>query len=172
MVYVGGAALLLAWLAAASGDTRRPRPVRPPSQTGDAVVLQTVATDVQAQAARLRRRLAAAPAPGEPLRNPFAFDAREPRAVHRTASVVTAAPAAAEAPRMPVEPALSLVGIAEQQTPAGLVRTAMISTGGDDLLMVTEGQAVGLRYRVVAVGADAVELKDVATGATRRLVLQ
>ena len=140
--------------------------------TAEYKTLQTIATDVQAQAARLRQRLAVAPAPGEPLRNPFAFDTREARMRRHVAPVVTPASVVVDAPRVPAEPALSLVGIAEQQTPAGLVRTAMISTGGDDLLMVTEGQAVGLRYRVVAVGADAVELKNVGTGATRRLVLQ
>lgn len=169
VAYIGGAALLLAWLAAAAGDVRQPRRVRVPSQPGDGARMQTIATDVQAQAARLRQRLAVAPVPAGPARNPFAFGTREAR-VTRRAAAPAAQPAATE--RIPVEPALSLVGIAEQATPAGLVRTAMIATGADDLIMVTVGQAVAVRYRVVAIGADAVELQDVATGATRRLALQ
>ncbi len=170
VAYIGGASLLLAWLAAASGDPQRPRPVRDASPREDAQVLQRIASDVQAQAARLRERLATAPAPEQSLRNPFAFGLREPSASRRRAPV--AAAVVPDEPRVPVEPALVLVGVAEQETPDGIVRTAMLTIGGDDLLMVTAGQPVGLRYRVVAVGADAVELKDTVTGQTLRLALQ
>jgi hypothetical protein len=38
--------------------------------------------------------------------------------------------------------------------------------------MVKEGEILGGRYRVVAVGADAVELSDLVTGAVRRLGLR
>ena len=48
----------------------------------------------------------------------------------------------------------------------------MISAPGDQLFMVTEGQELAGRYRVSAVGADAVELQDVVSGATRRLALR
>ena len=64
------------------------------------------------------------------------------------------------------------VGIAEQKTDAGLKRTAMIGAPGDQLFMVSEGEEVSGRYRVSAVGADAVELRDLLTGATRRLALR
>jgi hypothetical protein len=43
---------------------------------------------------------------------------------------------------------------------------------GDELLMATEGQVLAGRYRVGKVGPDGVELVDVVTGATRRLVLK
>ena len=168
VAYIGGASLLLAWLAAASGDAQRPRQVRAPAPAGDEAVVQTLATDVQAQAMRLRHRLAAAPAP-RPVRNPFAFEMREPRAARRAPPI--AAPVVEAAP-VPIEPVLMLVGIAEQNTATGLVRTAMISTDTDELLMMTEGQTIALRYRVAAIGADVVELTDVTTGATRRLSLQ
>jgi hypothetical protein len=65
-----------------------------------------------------------------------------------------------------------LIGVAEQKGDAGLKRTAMISAPGDQLFMVTEGQELAGRYRVSAVGADAVELQDIASGATRRLGLR
>lgn len=170
IAYIGGASLLLAWLAAASGEVRRPRPVRVPSQPGDAAVLQTIASDVQAQAVRLRHRLATAPAPS-PVRNPFAFDVRDARVARRAPAPVHAA-VIDDQPPAPPEPSLALVGIAEQHTETGLVRTAMLSTAGDDLLMVTEGQTVAARYRVTTIGTDVVELKDLTTGATRRLALR
>ena len=40
---------------------------------------------------------------------------------------------------------------------------------GDALYMVIAGQAVADRYQVTAIGADAVELKDLVTGGYRRL---
>jgi hypothetical protein len=168
--YLGGATLLIAWLASAAAVSRvrsSPRVERRPS---DLVQLDAVAADVQSQAVRLRTRLAAAPAPGSPRRNPFMFAMREPAvrtaAAPRTPAVTTPAPAA--------EPDLimELVGIAEQKTDAGLKRTAMIGAPGDQLFMVTEGQDVAGRYRVSAVGADAVELSDLITGSTRRLALR
>jgi hypothetical protein len=75
---------------------------------------------------------------------------------------------------VPVSPDLDLVlvGVAEQSTEAGPVRTAMIAGRGDELFMVTEGQQLAGRYSVGAVSADAVELKDLATGAIRRLSLK
>ena len=65
------------------------------------------------------------------------------------------------------EPDLILLGVAEQ----GSTRTAMIASG-DELLMTTEGQTVVGRYRVGKVSADAIELIDLGTGATRRLSLK
>src|SRR5512139_655604 len=169
VAYIGGASLLLAWLASASGVSRQPRSASPPSRPGDSAVLQTIATDVQAQAARLRHRLATAPAPQGPVRNPFAFGSREEpdaRAARRAA-----APIAVEPPPLRVEPLPTLLGIAEQATPAGRIRTAMFSATGDELIMAAEGETVG-HYRVTAIGADAVELQDISTGAIRRIVLQ
>ena len=75
--YIGGASLLLAWLASASGDAPQARRSSVPSRPGDGLVLETLAADVQAQAARLRQRIGTAPAPTGPMRNPFAFDTRE-----------------------------------------------------------------------------------------------
>ena len=71
-----------------------------------------------------------------------------------------------------LEPALYLIGIAETKTAAGIVRTAMITGGRDDLMMAMVGQRLLSRYDVVAIGPDAVELKDLETGLPRRLVLR
>jgi hypothetical protein len=162
--YLGGGILLAAWLASAAGVVR-PSPVRLPRRSAAAVQLDAVASNVQSQAARLRQRLAVAPAPQSPVRNPFAF-------------VAAPAPVAA-VPRRPVpvepvvieptapEPDLVLLGVAEQ----GSTRTAMIASG-DELVMATEGQTVVGRYRVAKVSAEAIELTDLGTGATRRLILK
>jgi len=79
-------------------------------------------------------------------------------------SPIQAAPAVAEEPPAPD---LVLIGFAEE----GTTRTAMLGSA-DELLMVTEGQTVAGRYRVAKVGADAVELIDLTTAATRRLLLK
>src|SRR4051812_27474889 len=116
--YLGGATLLIAWLASAAAVSRvhpLPRVERRPS---DLAELDAVAADVQSQAVRLRTRLAAAPAPGSARRNPFMFAMREPaaRAVASPAIAAETPPAPAPEP----DPVMELVGVAEQKTDAGL----------------------------------------------------
>jgi len=170
--WILGAAVCGAWLASAAGVTREARVARATPRPPDAAQFDALAADVQAQAGRLRQRLAQAPAPREIERNPFRFAQRSGPAIRR------AAPHAAPSPDMPFtppevrEPALQLIGVAETHTKDGVVRTAMIAGGYNDLMMVTVGQRILGRYDIVAVGADAVELKDVQSGATRRLILQ
>jgi hypothetical protein len=65
-----------------------------------------------------------------------------------------------------------LIGIAEDKADGGVVRTAMITGEAEDLFLVVRGDSVAGRYEVVAIGADAVELKDLTTGAIRRLALR
>jgi hypothetical protein len=169
--YLGGATLLVAWLASAAGVARaRPSP-RVDPRPADLVQLDAVATNVQSQAFRLRARLAAAPAPDGPRRNPFIFGVRESQV---RAVATTFRPRVVEAPAVPVVPdmVLELVGVAEQKTDGRVKRTAMVAAPGDQLFMVSEGQELANRYRVSAVGADAVELTDLVTGSTRRLGLR
>jgi hypothetical protein len=168
--YLGGATLLIAWLASAAAVSRvRPAP-RAEQRPSDLVQLDAVAADVQSQAVRLRTRLAAAPAPDSPRRNPFMFAMREP--IVRASAAPRVPALTPTAPTTEPDLVMELVGIAEQKTDAGLKRTAMIGAPGDQLFMVSEGEEVSGRYRVSAVGADAVELKDLLTGSTRRLALR
>jgi hypothetical protein len=111
-----------------------------------------------------------APVPQQDVRNPFSFGST-PRPRRAPAAIAAAAPID-PAPAVPLPPALTLMGIAEETTPQGLRRTAVIGGDGDTLFMVTEGQAVGDRYKVTKIGADAVELEDVVTKAYRRLALR
>jgi hypothetical protein len=166
-------ALLVGWLAAANmpspqGDDSRERGPRPAPTAG----ATSLADDVAAQAAKLRTRMAQAPVPNQNPRNPFAFGVA-PRTVPLPERTVHAAVAPDPAPpATPPQPVLTLMGIAEENLPAGMRRTAIIGADRDVIYMVTEGQAVGDRYKVTKIGADAVELEDIVTHAYRRIALR
>jgi hypothetical protein len=167
--WLGVLALLGAWLASAASTSRRAQP-SPPAPPPARAETERLAQDVQAQAARLRTRLAAAPAPKQPVRNPFAFrpraDAPQPRAPRLDYPPPPPAPALDDLP-------LVLIGVAEDATAGGPVRTAMIAAEADQLFLVKAGETVMGRYQVEIVGADAVQLKDLARGgAVRRLALR
>lgn len=130
---------------------------------------ETLAAEVQAHAARLRERLASAPRPQLPHRNPFVFESRAAASPKRV--VVQPDPAMPE-PLPPPEPALSLIGIAEDQGEKGVVRTAVFTDAADAVFVVTVGETLLDRYKVEAIGADAVELRDIGTNAIRRLALR
>jgi Tfp pilus assembly protein PilP len=170
--WIGGGVLLIAWFAAAVGVPRHATvPARDPQPAPQATEqLTAIAADVHAQAERLRERLARAPVPQTPLRNPFAFDA--PRPELPPPGMVAATTGPDPAPSAPAVPVLSLIGVAENATSDGPRRTAIIAGQADALYIVGEGQAVGSRYRVTAIGADAVELEDLLTGGRRRLALR
>jgi len=168
-VYLGAGTVLAAWLATAASVEQTPEaPIVPaPVQTAGT---ETLAEEVQAQAGRLRERLASAPAPQQPARNPFAF---APKPVRPTRSAGTTSKSGpASFPTVVSEPVLGLIGLAEDHSPEGPVRTAIISAEGGELFIVKAGEFIGARYRVQRVGADAVELTDLTTGAVRRLALR
>lgn len=166
--YIGGLTLLAAWLASAAGVQRQAPAPRAEARSPEAVQIEALASDVQSQAARLRARLATAPAATTSARNPFSFGARARSVVRTTpAQAMLVAP-----PAVPAAMPLELVGLAEQMVDGAMTRTAMIAAPGDQLFMVAQGEELAGQYRVSAVGADAVELTDVATGATRRLGLR
>ena len=167
--YIGGFALLAAWLASAASTAFRRDP--PPALEPRAAIASTemLAAEIQSQAQRLRQRLAAAPMPQEPARNPFAFrvpDLPPPAAPVRRPVDAFAAPAA------PPEPALALIGVAEDRGANGPVRTAMLADDRNELFLVTVGESLMGRYQVEAIGADAIELKDLSSGSVRRLALR
>ncbi|HSC26021.1 MAG TPA: hypothetical protein VLD67_02030 [Vicinamibacterales bacterium] len=168
-LYLLSVSLLVAWLAsAASVSWQAPDPPTP-RQPVPTAGTETLAAEVQAQTVRLKERLASAPAPQQPLRNPFAF---APRAPAPQREAVPPQALAASAPLLPPEPPLTLIGVAEHQRPDGPVRTAILSSTGEDLFMVAAGQTLGARYDVTAVGSDFVVLTDRVTGGVRRLALR
>jgi hypothetical protein len=167
-VYLGSATVLAAWLATAGVPEQQSPPATDPTPVQTSGT-ESLAQEVQAQAVRLRERLASAPAPQTPARNPFAF---APRPEPRARAARNEAPTAPAASMVLPEPGLELVGMAEDQSPQGPVRTAIISAEGGELLMVKVGDFLGARYRVQAIGADTVELTDLTSGLVRRLALR
>lgn len=167
-------AVATGWLASAAGVNRSPRPPRTtPQPSSDAVALDNLVADVQMQAGRLRKRLETAPAP-TPVRNPFSFAERSAPVVRQSRPAVAPAPAFMPPPPVAApEPSLQLIGIAEKKVGDVVVRTAMLAPGdADSLIMATAGQKILGAYEVVAIGVDAVELKDLVTGTIRTLVLR
>ena len=171
VTYGGLSCLLAAWLASAASTTfQHPQEPVPEGSSGLTTSTEALAADVQAHAVRLRERLATAPVPQLPHRNPFTFQARPPvpRQIARRLEPAILAPEPVSIP----EPVLSLIGVAEDNGSSGVTRTAILSDDHDGVLLVTVGQTVLGRYTVEQIGADAVELKDVESNAIRRLALR
>src|SRR5687768_4157647 len=133
-----GTAACTAWLASAAGVTRQAQQARITPRSIEAAQFDALARDMQAQAVRLRARLAEAPAPRAAIRNPFRF-ADRPAASPRTARAVLPPPEPVPATPEIREPSLQLIGVAESNTKDGMVRTAMITGGYNELMMVTAG---------------------------------
>ena len=171
-LYVAGGTLLVAWFSSAASMSLGRNSRRTPQVVADSAPAQNLAVSVQTQARRLKERLAVAPLPQEPTRNPFAFgpapEIRVAPAPRTAVPVPTTAPVQMVVPDVP----LLLVALAEHRTADALVRSAVISSTGEDLIMAEVGSVIVGRYTVTAIGSDAVEMKDAATGGIRRLVLQ
>jgi hypothetical protein len=169
-LYTGGASLLVAWLSSAASLSLQTPPRQLPAPQSDDPSTELLAASVQAQTKRLKERLATAPVPQEPVRNPFAFRPVNPPPPLSTRRLQAAVDE--PAPLIPADPMLALIGIGESSNTEGIVRTAMITTDRDELVVAAVGDAVLDRYKVAAIGPDAVELSDVATGTVRRLSLR
>lgn len=150
--------------------TARPGTARPDTPTSALV-------DVVEQTTRLRTYMSAAPAPRQPARNPFRFaerrraessSARAPELLGRMAQSPPLRPFAAAPP-------LTLIGIAERQPagePIAAAQRIAIVSGLGDVHLVSAGDRIAGRYSVVAVGVDAVELRDEAADTLLRLGLK
>ena len=170
--WIFGLGVGTAWLASAAGVGRRPPVPRPVPPAAIDAELATLAADVETQASRLRDRLAQAPAPSPRPRNLFAFGDRPRPELQRSPASSAQPPPAVVTEPVVSEPVLTLIGIAEMAGPSGPVRTALITGASNELLMVKAGESVIGRYEVTAIGIDAVQLKETATGAVRTLVLR
>lgn len=161
-----GAGAVAAWLAAAATSNRPvPDPIIPRPATIDAR-----GAELASEIARLHERLRPTSTPRTPGRNLFAFHTAPAiaAAVPISHAALTETPLAAPAA---AQPALKLSGIAEDPGADGPIRQAVIS-GGGQLFIVKEGEAVTNRYRVAKISTDVVELTDLLDGTTRRLALR
>lgn len=159
---------LSAWLAIQTGGSLAPAPRPVPAAEGAASPLDPMVRAVQSQAGRLRAYLADVPPLTRPTRNPFRF--RQPAAdasVRRPAPALST-PSAVLAPSRPV---LTLSGLAEDTSPGGAVRTAVITAGGQ-LYLVKEGETFARRFRVDRIGADTVRVSDLDDQTTFTLMLK
>ena len=173
-VYGTCGAILVACLAAANMPSQIDEPAATRQANHAGVSPDALAIEVRSEAARLHARMADAPTPSGNPRNPFAFNAAA-RASHSAQArdgMVAAAVAPDPAPVVAPGPSLLLMGIAEEASPAGPRRTAIIGGDADSIYMVAEGDAIAGRYRVMKIGADAIELEDLTTKAPRRLALR
>jgi hypothetical protein len=173
---VTSSALLMSWLSAPATPTPEPaaRPVvAPPPAASTQDPTTALAFDVEKEGDRLRARVASAPSPKRPGRDPFRFGDPAPRELPPARPVVAPPAAAADAvaapPASPLLP-LKLIGIAERDTEDGIVRSAVLS-GPSDVYIVTVGDEVMGRYAVAAIGADGIELIESATGQSLTLAL-
>ncbi len=166
---VVGINLLAVWAAAAAGGrTAVTAPAAPPQVAADEAVgearlsLLAAAERLEAHA---RRNLPAAMG-----RDPFRFGGDLRPSARRAPAGSQPGPAAdAQAsaePAVDPEPDIGLQGMAESGEGEAIVRTAILSAGGE-LVLATLGMRVGNRYEVVALTADSVELEDVV-GHVRR----
>ena len=163
IVVVGGA--LLAWLAGAATSNR----VAAPASIERLAPIEARGAELASEVKRLHERLRPDASPSQPGRNLFTF---KPVAVRPVPPPVAPIPALTEAvPVRLAQPSFKLAGIAEDTGADGPVRTAIIS-GEGQLFMAKEGDLVSLRYRVVRISADVVELVDLSDGSTRRLALK
>jgi hypothetical protein len=160
-----GCAALAVWLAAAATSGTRQQPAHTPA----AAAVELQGEELAAEIARLRERLRPTTAPSQ-TRDLFNYAARGPSRARVARPPGAAQPPAVVPPPVVNRPTLKLIGIAEDDGSGNVVRTAIIS-GLGDVFLVKEGEAIALQYRVLRIGADAVELTDVGDGTSFRLAL-
>ena len=161
-----GVAVLAAMIAGATTSGGRRVAVEPPPVNTTAIELQ--GAELAAEVARLRARLRPTEEPQHPARNLFQFAARTARpaaAAVADPSLEASSPAVAPATQAPP---FTLVGFAVESTADGPLRTAIISAFGE-VLLLKDGDTLASQYRVVRVGADAVELSSLHDGTTLTL---
>ncbi len=170
---VGGGVLLVAWFAVAGSAPDQDAAslherAQPTATSGPG----SLAADVEQQAEKLRQRLSRAPIPDEQPRNPFSFAPAKTRPLAAAPRGLVHAATVDLPPAEPAPPPLVLMGIAEQPTAQGPQRTAVIGGAAGDIFIVKEGEIVSGRYKVKAIGVDAIELEDLSTSGFRRLALR
>lgn len=165
--FVLGAGALAALIAGATTSGRRPAAV-PPIERARPIELQ--GAELAAEIARLQERLRPTAAPSS-SRNLFMFGALGRRATEAVPTAPEVMPPPTVRVPAPTPPRLVLVGLAEDVTEGGPVRTAIVS-GFGDIFLVKAGETVASRYRVVSVASDGVELVDETDGSTVRLSLK
>ena len=162
-------AALAAWLYAAANSGVDSAP---PLAAGNTPPIDQRGAALATEIARLRDQLRPSAAPRQPSRNVFSYGARAVPKAPPLPSPPVSTPALTEVvPLRPAPQVVKLSGIAEDNTPGGWVRTAILSMGGQ-LYFVKEGEKVSDRFQVVKISSDVVELTDLTDNTTVRLALR
>jgi hypothetical protein len=111
-----------------------------------------------------------APAHGRPDRNIFAFTHPASKAAPAPPPPVAGLLAGGDGKTAPLV-LFKLIGVAEDQGPDGVTRTAIIS-GQGQLYMVKEGETLAWIYRVGRLSGESIELLDTTGGEPLRLSLK
>jgi hypothetical protein len=169
---VSGATVLAGWLASSppeNSPATAALPARPTASRPEA------GADIQVQAQRLQTRLQVARDYAAPQRNLFRFEQGADLAPAYVERGTTFEPGpesdAAPIDAAPAPPAISLSGIAEDQSPNGDVSRTAVLSAPSGVELVREGDQL-LGYRVARIESDAVELVRLADGTTRRITLK
>ena len=175
LLIVGLMGALMAWVVAPAVPVSGGGPPSAESSAGDAGRPRTsddARSRLNIELRRLHTSLASMPSPSPARRDPFRF-AGDAHGRPETQSVQTpAATAGATGGETPPDrPPMQLLGIAEDGDPAAVERTAVIATPRQ-VYMVKEGDQIAFRFQVARIGADAVELRDLAHDATFTLALR
>jgi len=171
MALVLAVAAVATWFAIMAG--RGVGPAEPPTARPLVVEspLDPAIRSIQGQAGRLRAYLTGAPPLALATRNPFRFRGRPEAQPEIRGARAALTAARSGVPGSIARPELALAGLAEDPSPSGPIRTAIIS-GMGQLFLVKEGEGFGGRFQVVRIGTNAVEVLDQREGSTFSLVLK
>jgi hypothetical protein len=169
-VWLVGGGLVAVWIASTAGGAR-PGPVSDLSRRAPAAA-SGQARLLEVETARLGTRRVEAGRQRTFNRDLFRFERSQPdRAREAAPRVVEALSASAAGTFVPPPPAeWQLVGVAESRDGTGRVRTAVIRSA-TELLLVKEGAQVGGRYEVVRIQPESVELRRLTDGTSVTLAL-
>jgi hypothetical protein len=167
LTLIGLVVIATTWVAAPAAPT--PAPVRvSEAEMAEITAMVPLASEVDQQVERLRARMAKAPEPPAPRRDPFAFGAPRPEPVVAVAADVPVvdAPTAAE-PEM-LWP--TLAAVMTEPAAEGVTRTAVLGWG-DSVEFLAAGESFE-GFRLERVTAGAIELMHIPTGVRRTLTLR
>lgn len=170
-VLVSGAGVVATWVASIVPPAQHVS--APQERSAPTTGASDVSDEIVHEAERLAARLHPQVAYQEPARNPFRFAGRARAAAPGT--LTPAQPEMSDEPlaEIPETPTLrvNLTGVIEDTTGGTVVRTAVLSTSGD-VLLVKEGDVVAGQYNVTAITATTVELTRESDGVVVRLAIR